>query len=83
MIPLSWPLLLSAALFTTGIVGVLVRRNAIVIFMSVELMRNAGNLAFVALARRTNSAGGRGVGVVVVSGGAAAAQPAGGGGPAG
>ncbi len=59
MIPLSWPLLLSAALFTTGIVGVLVRRNAIVIFMSVELMLNAGNLAFVAFARQMNSLDGQ------------------------
>jgi NADH-quinone oxidoreductase subunit K len=43
--------LLSAVLFTLGVVGVLVRRNAIVIFMAVELMLNAANLAFVAFAR--------------------------------
>ncbi len=42
---------LSALLFTIGAVGVLVRRNAIVVFMSVELMLNASNLAFVAFAR--------------------------------
>lgn len=42
---------LSAILFTIGGVGVLVRRNAIIIFMSVELMLNAANLAFVAFAR--------------------------------
>jgi NADH-quinone oxidoreductase subunit K len=47
--------LLSAMLFTLGVVGVLVRRNAIVVFMAVELMLNAANLAFVAFAReRTN-----------------------------
>jgi NADH-quinone oxidoreductase subunit K len=47
--------LLSAALFTLGVIGVLVRRNAIVVFMAVELMLNAANLAFVAFAReRTN-----------------------------
>ena len=43
--------LLSAILFTIGGIGVLVRRNAIVVFMCVELMLNAANLAFVAFAR--------------------------------
>jgi NADH-quinone oxidoreductase subunit K len=42
---------LAAILFTIGTVGVLVRRNAIVVFMSIELMLNAANLAFVAFAR--------------------------------
>jgi NADH-quinone oxidoreductase subunit K len=42
---------LSAALFTIGVVGVLIRRNAIIIFMCVELMLNAVNLSFVALSR--------------------------------
>jgi NADH-quinone oxidoreductase subunit K len=42
---------LSAMLFIIGVVGVLIRRNAILIFMSVELMLNAANLAFVAFAR--------------------------------
>ena len=42
---------LSVILFVIGAVGVLVRRNAIVVFMSVELMLNAANLAFVAFAR--------------------------------
>ena len=59
MIPLSWSLALSAMLFTIGVVGVLVRRNAIVIFMSVELMLNAGNLAFVAFARQMQSLDGQ------------------------
>ena len=43
--------ILSAILFSIGAVGVLVRRNAIVMFMSIELMLNAANLAFVAFAR--------------------------------
>jgi NADH-quinone oxidoreductase subunit K len=43
---------LSAILFIIGVVGVLIRRNAILIFMSVELMLNAANLAFVAFARQ-------------------------------
>jgi NADH-quinone oxidoreductase subunit K len=49
--PLSWYLVLSAVLFSIGVVGVLVRRNIIVIFMAIELMLNAVNLTFVALAR--------------------------------
>ncbi len=44
--------LLSAILFTIGGLGVLLRRNAIVVFMCVELMLNAANLAFVAFARQ-------------------------------
>ncbi len=44
-------LVLSAILFTLGVVGVLVKRNPIVIFMCVELMLNAANLSFVALGR--------------------------------
>jgi NADH-quinone oxidoreductase subunit K len=42
---------LSAVIFIIGVVGVLIRRNAILIFMSVELMLNAANLAFVSFAR--------------------------------
>lgn len=47
-----WYLLLSAVLFTIGTVGVLVRRNPLVLFMCIELMLNAVNLSFVALGRR-------------------------------
>ena len=52
MIPLSWYLLLSAALFSLGIVGFLVRRNLITIFMSIELMLNGVNLSFVTFAHQ-------------------------------
>ena len=45
-------LVISAILFTIGVVGVLLRRNAIVIFMCVELMLNAVNLTFVAFSQR-------------------------------
>jgi NADH-quinone oxidoreductase subunit K len=48
---LSPALAISAVLFTLGVAGVLLRRNAIVIFMCVELMLNAVNLTFVALAQ--------------------------------
>jgi NADH-quinone oxidoreductase subunit K len=55
MLPIQYYIGLSAVLFTLGTLGVLVRRNAIVIFMSVELMLNAANLAFVAFARLRGS----------------------------
>jgi NADH-quinone oxidoreductase subunit K len=48
----TWYLLLAAVLFTIGTVGVLVRRNPLVMFMCIELMLNAVNLSFVALAKR-------------------------------
>jgi NADH-quinone oxidoreductase subunit K len=48
MVPINYYIILSAILFTLGVVGVLVRRNALIIFMSVELMLNAANLAMVA-----------------------------------
>lgn len=51
MLPINYYIGLSAILFTIGALGVLIRRNAIIIFMSVELMLNAANLAFVAFAR--------------------------------
>ncbi len=50
-------LAVSAMLFTLGVAGVLLRRNAIVIFMCIELMLNAVNLSFVALAQRLGVAG--------------------------
>lgn len=59
MVPTSYYILLSAALFAIGVLGVLVRRNAIVVFMSVELMLNAANLALVAFARERLSVGGQ------------------------
>ncbi|HEX2123449.1 MAG TPA: NADH-quinone oxidoreductase subunit NuoK, partial [Thermoanaerobaculia bacterium] len=52
MIPTHWFLILSAILFTIGVVGVLTRKNGITIFMSIELMVNAVNLTFLAYARQ-------------------------------
>lgn len=49
--PIAWFLVVSASLFTIGSVGVLLRRNALVMFMSVELQLNAVNLALVAFSR--------------------------------
>jgi NADH-quinone oxidoreductase subunit K len=59
MIPTEYYLILSAVLFTIGVVGVLIRRNVLIIFMSVEMMLNAVNLTFVALARQFLSLNGQ------------------------
>jgi NADH-quinone oxidoreductase subunit K len=59
MIPVSYYFALSAILFALGALGVLIRRNAIIIFMSVELMLNAANLLFVAFARVNESLSGQ------------------------
>ena len=58
-IPVSWYLLLSAVLFTIGAGGVLIRRNAIVVLMCIEMMMNAVNLSFVAFSRHLDSADGQ------------------------
>jgi len=52
VIPISWYLLLSAALFCLGVVGFLIKRNLITVFMSIELMLNAVNLSFVTFAHQ-------------------------------
>jgi NADH-quinone oxidoreductase subunit K len=52
MTPTTYILLLSAIIFTIGAVGVLVRRNALIIFMSIEMMLNSVNLTLVALANQ-------------------------------
>ncbi|MXV75467.1 NADH-quinone oxidoreductase subunit NuoK, partial [Candidatus Poribacteria bacterium] len=56
---LEYYLVLSALLFTTGVIGVLIRRNAIIIFMCIELMLNAANLAFVAISLSLGEATGQ------------------------
>jgi len=57
MVPLSWYLILSAILFSLGVLGFLLKRNIITIFMSIELMLNAVNLTFVAFANYWNNHG--------------------------
>lgn len=59
MVPASAYLALSAVLFAMGAVGVLVRRNALIVFMAVELMLNSVNLAFVTFARQHASIDGQ------------------------
>lgn len=53
--PLWWPLVLAGLLFAIGVYGVLVRRNAVLVLMGVELMLNSVNLTFVSFARFTPS----------------------------
>jgi len=55
----TWYLVLAAVLFTIGAVGVMVRRNPLVMFMCIELMLNAVNLSFVSLARQLGDIGGQ------------------------
>ena len=52
MVPTSYYLILAAVIFTIGALGVLVRRNALIIFMSIEMMLNSVNLSLVALANQ-------------------------------
>jgi NADH-quinone oxidoreductase subunit K len=58
-IPLTDYLALSTAMFAIGVVGFLVRRNPLTMLMSIELMWNAGNLAFAAFARNFNDMSGQ------------------------
>jgi NADH-quinone oxidoreductase subunit K len=58
-VPGAWYLVLAAVLFTIGAMGLLVRRNVLVMFMCVELMLNAVNLTFVTFARMLNDIGGQ------------------------
>jgi NADH-quinone oxidoreductase subunit K len=57
----SWYLTVAAVLFTIGAIGLLVRRNVLVMFMCVELMLNAVNLSFITFARALNDIGGQSV----------------------
>ncbi len=59
MVPVEYYVALSAILFTIGALGVLIRRNPLVIFMSIELMLNAANLALVAFTRVQNKLDGQ------------------------
>jgi NADH-quinone oxidoreductase subunit K len=59
MVPLNYYLVLSVLLFAIGVIGVVVRRNLIIIMMSIEIMLNAVNLTFVALSRSLGSMDGQ------------------------
>jgi NADH-quinone oxidoreductase subunit K len=59
VVPLEYYLVLSAILFSIGVLGVIIRRNAIVLFLCIELMLNAVNLTFIAFGRYLNSIDGQ------------------------
>jgi len=67
MVPTSHYLILGAALFTIGVWGVLMKRNAIIVFMSIELMLNAANLTFLAFARQAGNLHGHAIAFFVIA----------------
>ena len=67
MVPETYYLGLSATLFSIGVVGVVIRRNPLVMFMSIELMLHAANLAFVAFGHRHGTADGQAVAFFVMA----------------
>jgi len=66
-VPAAHVLVVSLLLFAIGIIGVLTRRNAIIILMSIELMMNAANLNLVAFSRQLNQIGGQVFGVFTIA----------------
>ncbi len=67
MVPVTAYLYLAAIIFTIGLVGVLVKRNALIVMMSVELMLNAANLTFLAFARQHGSVSGHAIAFFVIA----------------
>jgi len=66
-VPLAHYLALAAALFSIGLAAVLIRRNALVLFMGVELMLNAGNLTFLAFSRNLGLMSGHAIAFFVIA----------------
>jgi NADH-quinone oxidoreductase subunit K len=67
MVPVNSYLALAAVLFAIGFAGVLVKRNAIIVFMCIELMLNAANLTFLAFARQTGNMSGHAIAFFVIA----------------
>ena len=67
MVPLSAYLLLAAILFGIGLIGVIIKRNALIVMMCVELMLNAANLTFLAFARQQGSVGGHATAFFIIA----------------
>jgi len=67
MVPTSYYLVLSAVLFSIGVLGVMIRRNVLIIFMSVEMMMNAVNLTFVALSHQFKALDGQVIVLLVMA----------------
>jgi len=74
MVPVTWYLLLAAVIFTIGLAGGLLKRNALIVMMSVELMLNAANLTFLAFARQFGSISGHAIAFFVIAVAAAEAS---------
>jgi NADH-quinone oxidoreductase subunit K len=66
-VPVEWFVALSAILFAIGMAGVLLRRNALIVLLSIEIMLNAGNLALVAFARTHGTHDGQVFAIVVMA----------------
>ena len=67
MVPTTWYLHVAALLFTIGLTGVLLKRNALIVMMSVELMLNAANLTFLAFARQAGDVSGHAIAFFVIA----------------
>jgi len=67
MVPITYYLWLAALLFTVGLAGVLLKRNALIVMMSVELMLNAANLTFLAFARQSGNIQGHAIAFFVIA----------------
>jgi NADH-quinone oxidoreductase subunit K len=67
MVPVQWYLLLAAVLFGVGLVGVLIKRNALIVMMCIELMLNAANLTFLAFSRQQGNVGGHAIAFFVIA----------------
>ncbi len=67
VVPVSAYVLVSAILFVTGLIGVLIRRNFIIVMMSVEIMLNAANINLVAFANHLDSLGGQVMALFVIA----------------
>jgi NADH-quinone oxidoreductase subunit K len=65
--PISAYLYLAAIIFTIGLAGVLMKRNALIVMMSVELMLNAANLTFIAFARQAGTVSGHAIAFFVIA----------------
>ena len=67
MVPVTHYVALAAVLFAIGFVGVLVKRNAIIVFMCIELMLNAANLTFLAFSRQSGNLSGNAIAFFVIA----------------
>jgi NADH-quinone oxidoreductase subunit K len=67
MVPVTHYIALAAVLFAIGFVGVLVKRNAIIVFMCIELMLNAANLTFLAFSRQSGNLSGSAIAFFVIA----------------